>query len=437
MDVARLNFSHGNWDEHGRRAETIRAESEKLGKPVAILQDLCGPKIRTAAVGPKSVDTGATVYLISGSAGDDSTIAIEYDGLTDDVRPGDRVILGDGNVELSVAAIEGDRVRARVEHGGGVRSRMGVNLPSKRVRLRALTEKDKEDLNYGLSIGVDYVAMSFVRNADDIEELRALCEQKGRPTPIIAKIETPSAVEHLDSIIKAADGAMVARGDLGVELPPEHVPVIQKQIIVTCRRYKRPVIVATEMLQSMVDAPRPTRAEASDVAHAVFGGTDAVMLSAESATGKYPLLACKMMERIIVTAEGSSFWQPIPAEPGDTVQEAAARAACDVAREVGAKVIVALTETGGTARLVAKARPHVPIIAFSPDAQTLRRLALHWGVAPHAVAMDSDIEMCVKSTNEFLVKAGICVSSDRYVIVYGAPMGVRGTTNAVRVERVP
>jgi pyruvate kinase len=230
---------------------------------------------------------------------------------------------------------------------------------------------------------------------------------------------------------------MVARGDLGVELPPECVPVIQKQIIVTCRRYKKPVIVATEMLQSMVDSPRPTRAEASDVATAVFGGTDAVMLSAESATGKYPHGAVRMMHRIIMEAEGSSFWQPIPAEAGDSVQEAAARAACDVAREVGAKVIVALTETGGTARLVAKARPHVPIVAFSPDHQTLRRLALHWGVSPHAVEMGTDIEMCVKRTNQFLLDAGMCTSSDRYVIVYGAPMGVRGTTNAVRVEQVP
>ncbi len=438
MDVARLNFSHGTWEEHGRRAETIRAESEKLGKPVAILQDLCGPKIRTGKVGPTQVESGDTIDLVAGEVGDDKTLAIDYDGLTEDVRPGDRIILGDGNAELSVVGVTGDRVQCRVEHGGALRARMGANLPSARVRLRALTEKDKKDLEYGLSIGVDFVAMSFVRSADDIEELRDLCKKHGSVPPIVAKIETPQAVENLDSIVRAADAAMVARGDLGVELPPEFVPVIQKQIIMTCRTHKKPVIVATEMLQSMVESPRPTRAEASDVATAVFGGTDAVMLSAESATGKYPIAACRMMDRIIRQAEGSSFWEPTPSEPGSTIQDAAARVACNMAREVGAKLIIALTESGFTARLVSKARPTVPIIAFSPETTTLRRSALYWGVTPHPIEVHSDteIEGIVKRTNAYLIEAGLVARGDRYVMVYGAPMGVRGSTNAVRVEEI-
>src|SRR5690606_31207048 len=363
MDVARLNFSHGTHAEHGARLDLVRSESEALGKPVAILQDLCGPKIRTGTTGPAALETGSTIDLVAGSKGDDHTVAVEYETLASDVRPDDRILLSDGQVELRVLEVKNERVRCRVEHGGPMRARMGVNLPSGSLRLSALTEKDKADLEFGLEKGVDYIALSFVRRAEEIHELREICERKGRPTPIIAKIETPAAVERLDSIVRAADAAMVARGDLGVELPPETVPVIQKQIIGTCRIHRKPVIVATEMLQSMVESPRPTRAEASDVAHAVFGGADAVMLSAETATGKYPHAAVRMMDRIIRQAEGSRFFQPVPTEPDHTTPDSIAHAAVNIAREVGAKLIVALTETGQTARLVSKARASVPLVA--------------------------------------------------------------------------
>jgi pyruvate kinase len=437
MDVARLNFSHGEHADHQKRLELVRSESASLGKHVAILQDLCGPKIRTGKIGPTSVATGDTVELVSGDAGDERTIAVEYQGLHEDVRVDDRILLSDGQVELKVVQIKGERVEARVEHGGPMRARMGVNLPSGSIRLGALTAKDKSDLEFGLSIGVDYVALSFVRRAEEVQELREICERRGRPTPIVAKIETPNAVERLDSIVRAADAAMVARGDLGVELPPETVPVIQKQIIGTCRIHRKPVIVATEMLQSMVDSPRPTRAEASDVAHAVFGGTDAVMLSAETATGKFPIHACRMMDRIIRQAEASRFLNLAASEPDHTTPDAIAHAACSIAREVGAKLIVALTETGVTARLVSKARPGVPITAFSTEERVLRRLALYWGVAPRSLVAKATMEDQVRALGQYLTESGLLKSGERYVMVYGARVGVRGATNAVRVEQRP
>ncbi len=437
MDVARLNFSHGEHSEHGKRAEVIRTESAAMGKPVAILQDLCGPKIRTGKVGPAALAVGDTVDLISGDTGDDHTIAVSYEGLEHDVRPEDRILLSDGQVELRVLGIKGNRVEARVEHGGPMRAKMGVNLPSGSLRLGALTEKDKHDLEFGLSIGVDFVALSFVRRAEEVQELREICERKGKPTPIVAKIETPNAVERLDSIVRAADAAMVARGDLGVELPPETVPVIQKQIIGTCRIHRKPVIVATEMLQSMVDSPRPTRAEASDVAHAVFGGTDAVMLSAETATGKFPIHACRMMDRIIRQAEASRFLNLSASEPDHTTPDAIAHAAVSIAREVGAKLVVALTESGVTARLVSKARPMVPILAFSTEETVLRRLALYWGVTPRALVAKATLEDQIRDLSQMLSESNLVRSGERYVMVYGARVGVRGATNAVRVEQLP
>ncbi len=436
MDVARLNFSHGTHEDHGRMVELIRAASAAAGRPVAILQDLCGPKIRTSTLMPPALEVGQHVDLVSRSQGDASTIGVDYDGLHEDLRAGDRVLLGDGHVELRVESVAGQRVTAKVEHGGALRARMGVNLPSHRVRVTALTDKDRADLEFGLGLGVDYVALSFVRTAADVEELRALCLGHGRPTPIVAKIETPSAVERIEEIALAADAVMVARGDLGVELPPERVPVVQRQIIGACRTLKRPVIVATEMLQSMVDSPRPTRAEASDVAGAVYGGADAVMLSGETATGKFPIRACQMMDRIIREAEASQFFDPLPSAPGSETAEAIADAACSIAREVGARIIVALTESGGTARLVSKARPRVPILALSPDERTLRRLALFWGVSPRPMDVVTDLELLTVRTRAMLLDAGMVKAGDRFVIVYGAPLGERGSTNAVRVEQV-
>jgi pyruvate kinase len=435
MDVARLNFSHGSPESHAELARLIRGESARSGKPIAILQDLCGPKIRTGSIVPASVATGESIWLVGGDGGGDA-IGVSYAALAEDVLPGDPILLGDGHVELRVEAIEQGRVRCRVEHGGSLRPRMGVNLPSGRVKLPALTDKDRRDLEHGLAMGVDYVALSFVKSSDEIETLRALCAERGRPTPIVAKIETPAAVRNIESIVRAADAVMVARGDLGVELPPEQVPVVQRSIIAACRLERKPAIVATEMLQSMVEAPRPTRAEASDVAGSVFGGADAVMLSAETATGVHPIRAVKMMDRIIRTAEGSPWFSPGASAPDGGVPESIAAGACDLAARIGSKVVVALTTSGDTARLVSKARPAVPIVAFSPDPRTLRRLALLWGVAPSPLQVVSDLDDVIESASKLFVEQGLAHRGDLFVIVYGAPVGVGGPTNAVRVEQV-
>jgi pyruvate kinase len=441
MDVARLNFSHGSHAEHARRLETLREASAVCNKPVAALQDLCGPKIRTGSFprGAYVLPQKGEVILIETKKGvmaEEDIIPIQYEGLAEDVQPADTILIDDGRVVLRVRRIEAGRVYADIVQGGTVRDHAGVHLPSRSVRISTLTEKDKADLAFGLSLGIDYVALSFVRSADDIRLVREICDAFGRPTPIVAKIETPAAVEDLESIIASADAIMVARGDLGVEFPPERVPVIQKQILGLSRIYQRPVIVATEMLQSMVHQTRPTRAEASDVANAVFDGTDAVMLSAESATGDHPDLATSMMARIIREAESSRFYAPLSSNPGTdvAVPEAIARAACAVAHEVQARVIIAFTETGSTARFVSKARPHVPIFAFSPHESTRRRVALYWGVEPQAIEQLHNADAMVDRANAFVLANGLGSPGDKMVAVFGAPIGVSGATNSIRVH---
>src|SRR4029079_13106552 len=405
MDVARLNFSHGTHEDHTRRLNAVREAGLARGKPIAVLQDLQGPKIRTGQGAPGQISDGATIVLGAGSAGSvgsvgsPPSIAVDYSGLETDLHAGDMVRLDDGRIVLRVERIDGGRVVCTVVQGGALRDRMGVTLPSRRVRLPALTEQDRRDLAHGLAIGVDYVALSFVKRADDIVTLREACRSAGRPTPIVAKIETPEAVDNLWEVVAAADAVMVARGDLGVELSPEQVPVVQKEIIGSCRLQQTPVIVATEMLQSMVESTRPTRAEASDVAAAVFEGADAVLLSAETAMGKPPQEAGTMMARsserarVSVTpssvggAPASRSCAPPRSEPGRSTREAIAHAACNIAREVGARVLVAFTETGLSPRLISKARPMAPIIAFGNDEANLRPLALYWGVMPLLLAL--------------------------------------------------
>jgi pyruvate kinase len=439
MDVARLNFSHGTHEEHGGRLARLRQASELEGKSVAALQDLCGPKIRTGTF-PRKFDlpSGCEVMLVEGDASsDERVIAIQYEGLPGDVRLGDRILFDDGRLVLAVLAVEGERVRARVEQGGGMRDHVGVHLPSKTMRINALTEKDKQDLVFGLSSGVDYIAMSFVRRAQDILQIREICHAWGAPTPVIAKVETPDAVENLESVIAASDGVMVARGDLGVEFPPERVPVIQRQILGVARRVRRPVIVATEMLQSMTKSTRPTRAEASDVANAVYSGTDCVMLSGETATGDHPQLACSMMSRIATEAETSPFFDQAPpyVTPATSVAEATARGACNTAREIGAKYIVAFTESGSSAMTVSLARPNVPIIAYSPNAKTRSRMALYWGVVPREMPpMQHDTDQLVDWCTGDLLAAGFGSPGERVVIVFGAPIGVSGSTNSIRIH---
>lgn len=441
MDVARLNFSHGSLEEHGARLERIRAASKATDKPVAVLQDLCGPKIRAGKFNrPKpEFPTGMTAFLVEAGAEPPKApdeIPVQYEGLASDLQPGDRVLIDDGQNILSVLSIEGERVKVSVIAGGTLRDRVGVSLPSRRVRLNALTEKDKADLAFGLRAGVDYVALSFVREADDIRLLREICEAWGRPTPIVAKIETPSAIEHLEAIIQATDVVMVARGDLGVEIGPEYVPILQRKILHIARQYQKPVIVATEMLQSMVTASRPTRAEASDVATAVFDGTDAVMLSGETATGNHPELVVRMMSRIVHEAESSDFYSPQPSEtPGQraNVAEAIARNAADIARDIGARFIVAFTEGGDTARFASKHRSTVPIVAFSPNEVTRRRLALLWAVVPYRLELMRDADEMVQRASASLVAGGLVSPGDKVVAIFGAPLGVAGTTNTIRV----
>jgi pyruvate kinase len=401
------------------------------------LQDLCGPKVRTGSFpAPFVLPTGSEVILVEGDfSSDERVIPIQYEGLAGDVRVADRILFDDGRIIFVVKSITDGKLIAIVEEGGAMRNHVGVHLPSRTMRVSALTEKDKEDLVFGLSRGVDYVALSFVRRADDLRLVREICNAWGQPTPVIAKIETPDALENLESIIAASDGVMVARGDLGVEFPPERVPVLQRQILSTARRVRRPVIVATEMLQSMTKATRPTRAEASDVANAVYSGTDALMLSGETATGDHPFLAASMMSRIVMEAEKSPFYETAPyASRATSVAEAIARGACNTAREIGAKFLVAFTESGSSAMTVSLARPSVPIIAFSPNLKTRRRMSLFWGVIPREMPAISDSDALVDWCTGDLMASGLASPGERVVIVFGAPIGVSGSTNAIRVH---
>jgi pyruvate kinase len=443
MNVARLNFSHGSHEEHEARIRRIREVAAASGHQVAILQDLCGPKIRCGllAGGGFTIETGQRVRLVE--AGPETPkspiISVQYPGLAEDLEPGDVVLVDDGRIGLEVAAIEDGAVIAEVTQGGTLRDKVGVHLPAERVRIETLTEKDKRDLSFGLAHEVDYVALSFVRNAAEVHRVRDICEAWGRPTPVVSKIETPQAVEHLEGIILASDAVMVARGDLGVEFPPEYVPVIQREILGLARRHERQVIVATEMMQSMVTSTRPTRAEASDVATAVFDGTDAVMLSGETATGAHPPLVVRTMHRIVVEAEQSAFYapprpRPEPSAGGVHIAQAIARGACQIAEDVRAKVIVAFTESGRTARFVSQARPGVPIIGLSANPETLRKLCLFWGVVPWQVEPSGDSDAMIDRAHALLLAHGIVSPGDKFVTIFGAPVGVSGSTNALQVK---
>ncbi len=443
LDVARFNFSHGSHAEHAARLARLREASKGARKAVAALQDLCGPKIRTGKFpGPFELPHGAEVVLREGDGddvGDERTIIIQYEGLAGDVAVGDRIMFDDGRILLRIHSIEGETIRARIEQGGGMRNHVGVHLPTRTMRIGPLTDKDKEDLIFGLSQGMDYIALSFVRRAEDIRLVREIASEWGQPTPIVAKIETPDAIENLESIVVASDAVMVARGDLGVEFPPERVPVIQRQILGVARRVRRPVIVATEMLQSMTKATRPTRAEASDVANAVFWGTDAVMLSGETASGDYPVLAASMMSRIALEAETSTFYEASPPHTSGRatgIPEALARGAVNTAREIGAKFLVAFTQSGSSALHLSLARGPVPIIAYSPLQRTRRRMGLYWGVVPREMPALQDIDGLVNWANGDLMASGLASPGERIVIVFGSPIGVAGSTNTIRVHVV-
>ena len=444
-DVFRLNFSHGNHRQLAEVVAEIRDLSRHRRRAVAILGDLQGPKIRTGLMEGGSMvltpDQEVTITT-EDRLGKDNLIPTSYSALPDDVRPGDHILLDDGLLELEVTEVRNRDVKCRVLVGGVLSDRKGMNLPGVRVSAPALTEKDRQDLQFCIDQELDYVALSFVRTARDIEILRELLY--GQPTNlrVIAKIEKPEAVANFDAILTAADGIMVARGDLGVEINPEKVPLIQKHIIRTCNDAGKPVITATQMLESMVHNPRPTRAETSDVANAILDGTDAVMLSAETASGKYPREAVAMMVRVASDVEADpqlreQVFHPISEGSGyRRLPEAIGQAACRVAATVGAAAILAFTQTGSTAALVAKYRPPVPVYAVTPAYAVRRRLALYAGVRSIRVDIRGDTEGQIRSVEAAVLEAGVLDRGDVVVITMGSPVSDPGTTNLLKIHRL-
>ncbi|MEW6066720.1 MAG: pyruvate kinase [Nitrospirota bacterium] len=438
LDVARLNFSHGDHATHKRNAELIREGSKKCGKPVAILQDLQGVKIRVGIIegGAVELKKGSTLFLIPGEGiGNREKIFISYRGLLKDAVKGDRVLLDDGLIQLTVLEKSKNALKTKVIEGGILKDKKGVNLPGVKLSVESFTEKDKRDLTFGMSIGVDYVAISFVRYADDIRKVKQWLKEKRQHIPIIAKIEKIEALSNIEEIFNEADGIMVARGDLGVEIPPEEVPLIQKMLIDKANEKGKLVITATQMLESMTEHLRPTRAETTDVANAVIDGTDALMLSAETATGKYPVAAVNMMDRIIrhTESERSSKSSCIR---GDTFAEAVADAACSAAEDIKAKVLVAFTRSGFTARLVSKFRPDVPIIAFTPNEKVKKRMCLYWGVMPKIMKPLATIDEMIKEVERSLVEEHIAKRGDKIVITSSSPLSTFGKTNFMKLHKI-
>ncbi len=441
VDVFRLNFSHGTRDEHAENVGRIRHISDGMQRSVAILQDLQGPKIRVGklAEDPIELEEGSRLTVTTREVpGDAECVSTTYARLPRDVKPADRILLDDGHIELMVREVYHSDVVCEVVVGGLLKSNKGINLPGVQVSAPSLTTKDREDLNLGIELGVDYIALSFVREPDDVREVQHIIERAEKEIPVIAKLERAEAVEHLENILDVADGVMVARGDLGVELSPEDVPVIQKRVISAANRAGVFVITATQMLESMTDHPRPTRAEASDVANAIFDGTDAVMLSGETAIGKYPLQTVQMMARIIEKAEASvELAQPIMnLDSSLSFPDAIGQAATAVSTAVAPKAIVAFTQSGSTARLISKRRPSTPIIAFTPSERICRRLCLCWGVEPRQITLIDDTDRMVAEVEARLLSEGNVRFGDTLVILAGAPITARAETNLLKLHRV-
>ncbi|HEV3295220.1 MAG TPA: pyruvate kinase [Streptosporangiaceae bacterium] len=439
LDVARLNMSHGSHDTHLAAYRAVRAASDAAGRSVGILVDLQGPKIRlgTFAAGPVTLVAGQEFTITTDDVpGDAAQAATTYHGLPGDVRPGTKILVDDGRVVLEVTAVTGDRVRTRVLVGGQVSDHKGLNLPGVRVTVPALTAKDEADLRWALGLRADMVALSFVQGPADAERVLAIMDEAGGRLPLIAKIEKPQAVDVLPAVIDAFDGIMVARGDLGVELPLEQVPLVQKRAIALARDAAKPVIVATQMLESMISAPRPTRAEVSDVANAVLDGADALMLSAETSVGSYPVPAVATMARIIVAAEVGLPPGPPPASSPVTTGGAIAGAAAEVGAIVGARALVAFTMTGETARRLARYRSPIPLLAFTSEPATRSQLALSWGVETFCVPQVAHTDDMVRQVEAALLAIGRCEQGDLVVIVAGSPPGRPGRTNALRVHKI-
>ena len=455
MNAARLNFSHGTHASHASAIKTIREAADHCRAPVAIIQDLQGPRIRVGEVAEGGIVLHEhqpvrlqTVLARSGgqlghqsiSSSSVQEIPVTYQHLARDVRPGARIFINDGLIELAVEQISGGHLDCHVVVGGTVTSHKGINLPGTRVSAPTLTDKDREDIRFGVEQGVDYVALSFVRGADDIRAAKTLIAECGGSIPVIAKVERQEAITCLEAILEEADGVMIARGDLGVEMGPEAVPLLQKRIIAEANRRRRLVITATQMLESMTQHLRPTRAEASDVANAVFDGTDAVMLSAETAIGAHPVETVQVMDRIIRAAEEGCEPGVVLKRQGDfgdmTLPEAICTAASSAAAATTATAIVAFSELGNTARLISKQRPAAPIIAFTPFEPVRRQMALYWGVQPHTMQQIAQTDERVHEAERRLKAEGLAKTGERIVILSGTQIGQPGGTNLIKLQEV-
>jgi pyruvate kinase len=451
MNVARLNFSHGKQEEHAAVIERIRVIAKRLGQAVAILQDLQGPKIRVG-----DLKDGQPIKLLSDTwvtittrpvEGDSQTIPTTYQQLPQDVRPGDRILLDDGLMELRVGDTNGTDVHCLVVNGGLLKEHKGINLPGVAVSAPALTEKDRADLRFGIQHGVDYVALSFVRKAEDVREARRLMRQYQEEAgitgkhaltdiPLIVKLEKPEAVARLDEILDVVDGVMIARGDLGVEMPPEKVPLIQKRIIAKCNQLGLPVITATQMLESMITNPRPTRAEVNDVSNAILDGTDSVMLSAETASGAYPIQAVEMMVRIACEIESGDRTARQPSCQRLSQEHAVSHAARALSEEASVQAIIVFTRSGNSARLISKDRPRTPILAYTPSERVYRQLALWWGVWPDCIEMQGTTDSLMEIVGQRLIDADVIQPGEHVVIMGGLPIASQARTNFVKLHHV-
>jgi pyruvate kinase len=442
MNVARLNFSHGTHEGHLKKIKTIRQISERLKQPVAILQDLGGPKIRIGMMkeGGGELKRGKEFCLTNlVLIGDETKATVTYSALPGEVKPEDRILLADGTIELKVLESDGKNIRCQVIVGGILTSHKGMNFPTRTPLASAFTEKDHKDLLFGIQHGVDLVSLSYIQRADDIEGVKRILKKESADIPVIAKIERKEALENIDEIISASDGVMVARGDLGLETPIEKIPNVQKKLIRKTNALGKPVITATQMLRSMVDHTQPTRAEVTDVVNAIYDGTDAVMLSEETASGQFPVEAFQMMAKIAQSAE-EEFPHPLflrrETDEGMNLQKAITYAASLLADNVGAKVITTPTESGSTARWVSKLRPRQPILALSQHLSTVRRLNLCWGVYPVLISGWKDTDDMLERSKRMPKELGMATQGDKIVIIAGVPISIPGTTNLIKVEMV-
>jgi pyruvate kinase len=444
MNMARLNFSHGSREEHGARIKRLRELAASRGVPLAILQDLAGPKIRIGEVpgGEMTVREGEALALSAAPLKPGETgVMVDYPQVIAETPVGVPILLADGNIELRVEAKTDQALRCRVLVGGVIRSQVGINFPMHSLSLSAFTDKDREDLRFGIAQGVDFIALSYVRSRQDVLEAREFMRSLGADIPIIAKIEKHEALSRLDEILEAVDGLMVARGDLGVEIPLEQVPVVQKQIIAAANRVSKPVITATQMLLSMVTHSRPSRAEATDVANAILDGTDAVMLSEETAAGQFPVEAVQFLDRVSRVTEAHfphTAWLRAREPSGcQEIPEAISYAACEMALDLEAQAILTNTEYGGTARLISRFRPRTPIVAVTPRQDTWRRLCLSWGVFPLLTPPIRDTDHMLRVVEEEALKAGMLNHGDRVIITTGTPIGTKGSTNLIKADVIP